>query len=203
MNKVLSIAVAGAALLAGGCTTSTRTAPVEVTRYHLGQPLERTTVAVEPMTGAAQISPEYQLYADAVATELERLSYVRSRSDMASGYIAAVSFTRASRGSYREQPPVSIGLGGGGISGGRRGGGVGLGGGLSFGIGGKTREVTGTELAVQLRRRSDNTTVWEGRAVTESVSGKPGSDPREAAARLAQALFRDFPGESGVTTTVK
>jgi hypothetical protein len=68
---------------------------------------------------------------------------------------------------------------------------------LSFGIGGKTREVMATELTVQLRRRSDNTTVWEGRAVTESVSGKPGSDPRDQAAqRLANALFRDFPGES-------
>jgi hypothetical protein len=202
VNKSLSLAVAGAALLAGGCTTSYRTAPVDVTRYHLGQPLERTTVAVEPMTGASQISPEYQLYADAVAAELERLGYVQSRSDMASGYIAAVSFTRASRGAFREAPPVSIGLGGGSISGGRRSA-VGVGGGLSFGIGGKTREVIGSELAVQLRRRSDNTTVWEGRAVTESISGKAGSDPRDAAARLAQALFRDFPGESGVTTTVK
>ncbi|MDV3458032.1 DUF4136 domain-containing protein [Sphingomonas sp. HF-S4] len=202
MTRILSIAAAGAALLAGGCTT-TRMAPVDVTRYHLGQPMERTTVAVEPMTGANQISPEYQLYADAVAAELERLAYVQARSDMASGYIAAVSFTRSSRGAFREQPPVSIGLGGGSVSGGRRGGGVGLGGGLSFGIGGKTREVIGSELWVQLRRRSDNTTVWEGRAITESISGKPGSDPREAAARLARALFKDFPGESGVTTTVK
>lgn len=203
MTRILSIAAAGAALLAGGCTTP-RIAPVEVTRYHLGQPMERTTVAVEPMTGANQISPEYQLYADAVAAELERLAYVQARSDMASGYIAAVSFTRSSRGAFREQPPVSIGLGGGSVSGGRRGGGgVGLGGGLSFGIGGKTREVIGSDLWVQLRRRSDNTTVWEGRALTESISGKPGSDPRESAARLARALFKDFPGESGVTTTVK
>lgn len=200
MTKVLSIAVAGAALLAGGCTT-TRTAPVEVTRYHLGSLTERTGIAIEPMTGAAQISPEFQLYADAVAAELQRLGFAPGATG--SGYVAAVSFTRTQLGSYREQPPVSIGLGGGGISGGRRGGGVGLGGGLSFGIGGKTRQVIGSELAVQLRRRSDNTTVWEGRAVTESVSGKPGNDPREAAARLAQALFKDFPGESGVTTTVK
>jgi hypothetical protein len=202
VNKLLCIAAAGAALLAGGCTTTSRNAPVDVTRYHIGTLSERTTVSVEPMTGAAQISPEFQMYADAVGTELERLGFVQSRSDMASGYIAAVSFTRVSRGAYREQPPVSIGLGGGGISGGRRSG-VGLGGGVSFGIGGKTREVYGSELSVQLRRRSDNTTVWEGRAVTESVSGKPGSDPREQAARLAYALFRDFPGESGVTTTVK
>lgn len=202
VNKFLCIATVGAAILAGGCTTGSRVAPVEVSRYHLGQPMERTTVAIEPLSGAAQISPEYQLYADAVAAELERLGYVRSRSDTPSGYIAAVSFTRAQLGSYRERPPVSIGLGGGGISGGR-GGGVGLGGGLSFGIGGKTRQVLGSELSVQLRRRSDNTTIWEGRAVTESVSGKPGSDPRDQASRLAQALFRDFPGESGVTTTVE
>lgn len=202
VNKLLSIAAAGAALLAGGCTTTTRNAPVDVTRYHIGTLTERTTVSVEPMTGAAQISPEFQMYADAVGTELERLGFVQSRSEMASGYIAAVSFTRVSRGAYREQPPVSIGLGGGGVSGGRRSG-VGLGGGVSFGIGGKRREVYGSELSVQLRRRSDNTTVWEGRAVTESVSGKPGSDPREQATRLAYALFRDFPGESGVTTTVK
>jgi hypothetical protein len=200
VNKVLSMAIVGGALLAGGCTTSTRTAPVEVTRYHLGSLTERTGIAIEPMTGAAQISPEFQLYADAVAAELQRLGFAPGTTG--SGYIAAVSFTRTQLGSFREQPPVSIGLGGGGISGGRRGG-VGLGGGLSFGIGGKTRQVIGSELAVQLRRRSDNTTVWEGRAVTEAVSGKPGSDPREAADRLARALFRDFPGESGVTTTVK
>jgi hypothetical protein len=202
VNRFFGIATAGIAILAGGCTTGPRTAPVEVSRYHLGQPMERTTVAIEPMSGAAQISPEYQLYADAVATELERLGYVQSRSEMPSGYIAAVSFTRAQLGSYREQAPVSIGLGGGSVSGGRSGG-VGIGGGLSFGIGGKTRQVLGSELSVQLRRRSDNTTIWEGRAITESVSGTSGSDPRDQAARLAQALFRDFPGESGVTTTVK
>jgi hypothetical protein len=202
VNRIISIAAIGAAFLAGGCATTPRLAPVDVTRYHIGALTERTTISIEPMSGAAQISPEFQLYADAVGAELARLGFVKSSSDMASGYIAAVSFTRSSRGAYREPPPVSIGLGGGSVSGGRRGG-VGVGGGLSFGIGGKTREVTGTELSVQLRRRSDNTTVWEGRAVTESVSGKPGSDPRDEAQRLAYALFRDFPGESGVTTTVK
>ena len=202
MSKPVSLALAGAALLLAGCTTSYRAGPVEVTRYHLGQPMERTSVTVEPMTGAGPVSPEYQLYADAVAAELERQGYVRSLGGSPSGYIAAVSFTRAPRGSFRERPPVSIGLGGGGFDGGRRGG-VGVGGGLNFGIGGKTRDVVGAELWVQLRRRSDNTTVWEGRAVTESVSGTTGSDPRDTAARLAKALFRDFPGESGVTITVK
>jgi hypothetical protein len=154
------------------------------------------------MTGANQVSPEYQLYADAVRAELDRLGYVQSSGATPSGYLAAVSFTRAPRGSFREPPPFSIGLGGGSFSGGRRGG-VGLGGGASVGLGGKTRDVYGSELWVQLRRRSDNSTVWEGRAVSESVSGAKGSDPRDQAARLARALFKDFPGESGITTTVK
>lgn len=203
MIKPLTLALSGAALLLGGCTTSTGMRPVDVTRYHLGQPMERTSVAVEPMSSAATVSPEYQLYADAVAMELSRLGYVSSNGAELSGYIAGVSFARTSRGSFREQPPVSIGLGGGSFGGGRRGGGVGVGGGASFGIGGKTREVIASELWVQLRRRSDNTVVWEGRAVTEGISGKAGSDPRESATRLATALFKAFPGESGVTTTVK
>ena len=121
---------------------------------------------------------------------------------MPSGDLAAVGFTRATVGQFRDRPPVSIGLGGGSFSGGRRGG-VGVGGGLSFGIGGKKRDVIAGELQVQLRRRSDNTVVWEGRAMTESVSGTAGSDPRDGAARLAEAMFKDFPGESGITTTVK
>ena len=200
MTKLMSLALLSAAALIGGCTTTTRDGPVNVTRYHLGQPLtERTSVAIEPMSGAAQISPEYQVYADAVRGELVRLGYVQGADSTQSGYIAALSFNRVSRGMYKERPPVTIGLGGGSYGGGRRGGGVGVGGDVSFGIGGKTREVFGTELWVQLRRRSDNSTVWEGKAVTEAVSDQPGV----TANRLAAALFKGFPGESGVTITVK
>lgn len=198
VNKPMRIALLGVAALIGGCTATTRNAPVDVTRYHLGQPMERTTVMIEPMNIGTTISPEFQLYADAVRTELEQLGYVQSSSDKASGYIAAVSFTRVPRGQFRERPPVSIGLGGGGFDGGR-GGGVGLGGGVSFGLGGKTREVTMTELWVQLRRRSDNSVSWEGRAQIESANDQPAV----TADRLAHALFRGFPGESGITITVK
>ncbi|UYY57650.1 DUF4136 domain-containing protein [Sphingomonas sp. S2-65] len=204
MTKPIRLAVAAvAATLLAGCATTPRQGPVDVTRYHLGQPMERTTVAIEPLTGGGvMMGPEFQTYAGAVGTELARLGYVQSTSSMPSAYIAVVSFRYGPRGTIRQQSPFSIGLGGGGFSGGR-GGGVGLGGGVNLGLGGKTRDVIGTELSVQLRRRSDNSTIWEGRAITESVSGTPGSDPRDQAARLSRALFRDFPGESGVTTTVK
>lgn len=199
MTKPFTLALLAGAALLGGCTATTRNGPIDVTRYHLGQPItERTTVAIEPIGADATVSPEYQLYADAVAIELQRLGYVKGGVDMQSGYIAAVGFTRMSRGAYRERPPVSIGIGGGSYGGGYRGG-VGVGGGVSFGVGGKTRELYVSELSVQLRRRSDNSTIWEGKAVTESA----GDQPVETAGRLARALFKGFPGESGVTITVK
>jgi hypothetical protein len=198
VTKPLTLALLAGAALLGGCTATTRNGPVDVTRFHLGQPItERTTVQIEPSTGIDQASLEYQPYADAVRGELERLGYVSSTSDMASGYIASVGFKRISAGTYRERPPVTIGLGGGSYSGGRRGG-VGLGGGLSFGIGGKTRQAYMVELVVQLRRRSDNNTIWDGKALTETA----GDQTPETAARLARALFKGFPGESGVTITV-
>ena len=200
MTKPLLLALLTGAALLGGCTTTTRNGPIDVTRYHLGQPLtERTTVAIEPIGPDASVTPEYTLYADVVRIELEKMGYVKGGVDMASGYIAAVGFKRTPAGSYREAPPVSIGLGGGSYGGGRRGGGVGLGGGVSFGIGGKTRNLCVSELSVQLRRRSDNSTLWEGRAITQSA----GDQPAETAGRLARALFKGFPGESGVTITVK
>jgi hypothetical protein len=45
--------------------------------------------------------------------------------------------------------------------------------------------------------------VWEGRAQTGGLSGRADTQPRVTAERLASALFRGFPGESGVTTTVR
>ena len=203
MFKPISLALIAATALAG-CTTTARQGPIDVTRYHLGQPMERTSVSLEPMSGAVQVNPEYQTYADAVQTELERLGYVRAASSTDSAYIAGVSFTRTSKGFVKDRPPVTIGLGGGSFSGGgRRGGtGVGVGGDVAFGIGGKTREVFGSELWVQLRRRAGNSVIWEGRAQTQGV-GVENAQPAQTAARLASALFKDFPGESGVTITVK
>jgi hypothetical protein len=110
-----------------------------------------------------------------------------------------MSLTRTSKGMVRKRPPVTIGIGGG-----TYGGNVGVGGDASFGIGGGHAELVDTELAVQLRRRSDNSVVWEGRAVTEGLIGSGKAEqPGFTAHKLAAALFKGFPGESGITITVK
>jgi hypothetical protein len=192
-------AIAGIA--ASGCaTTGSGPRPVDVTRYHLNQPVARGSYALEPLSTNVTVSPEFQSYANAVGREMEKIGFQRAGT-APSDLIVAVAFTRASRGFVEKRPPVSIGIGAGG-GGGYRGG-LGLGGGLGFGLGGGQREVVGSELAVQIRRRADGTTLWEGRAVTDSLEHTPGAQPVFQADRLADALFRNFPGESGITTTVK
>ena len=198
---IRALAVPLAALALGACATTGGggRSGVEVTRYHLNQPIAPGSVAIEPLAAATSISPEYQTYASGVAAELGRLGFAPlAGPGTVSQYIAAVGFQRASRGTVRTPPKFSIGIGGGSFG---RGGGVG--GGLSTGIGSTTRDVLVSELFVQLRRRSDGTIVWEGRAQTGGLSGRDDTQPRLTADRLAAGLFRGFPGESGITTTVR
>ncbi len=109
-----------------------------------------------------------------------------------------MTLTRNFRGIVRDRPPVTIGLGGGSYG---RGGGIG--GGFSFGIGGKRHNIIVSDLGLQLKRRSDGSVMWEGHAVTEGIEGSEDNAPAAIAPRLAHALFQGFPGESGVTITVK
>ena len=199
----ISIALAATPLALSACaTTGSNLGPTEVSRYNLGTPIAPGTVAVEPAPGSMSTGLDYNLYADAVVAEMARIGFAPALTGTTSQYIASVAFTRSSRGAIQTPPKFTIGLGGGSFGGGRRGG-VGLGGGVSTGIGSRTREVYMSELFVQLRRRSDGTVVWEGRAQRPGMSGQPDTQPNATAARLANALFRGFPGESGITTTVK
>jgi hypothetical protein len=199
-SAVLTLAYS-LALAACATTGGPGNGPTEVSRYHLGQPLPAGSVTVEPMAGGGGAGLEFQMYADAVAGELSRIGFAPAPSGTSSQYVAAVSFVRTSRGTIRTPPKFSIGIGGGG--GGGYGGGVGLGGGISTGFGSKTRDLLMSELFVQIRRRSDGTVVWEGRAQRPGMSGQPDAQPAVTATRLADALFRGFPGESGITTTVR
>ncbi|MEJ8631177.1 hypothetical protein P0F65_17895 [Sphingomonas sp. I4] len=105
--------------------------PTDVIRYHLGEPIARGTIRVEPLSATGPASIEFKTYAAAVETALLRNGYSLAQGDAQPEFIATVAFTRANRLGPPRPSPFSIGLGGGSFSGGR-GGGVGLGGGLSF-----------------------------------------------------------------------
>ena len=190
-------ALLGSALALAGCTAQPPQA--RVTRFHLGQPIARGEIVVEPRDPAAEKSLEFTVYARAVADELARVGFRLAPGMAKSELVAVIDVSRGTRAMLDEGSPFSIGIGGGTF--GRH---VGVGGGVTFPVGkSRTSEIIGTQLAVQIKRRSDGTVIWEGRAVSEARSGTPYADPGAAVQRLATALFRDFPGETGRTITVK
>jgi hypothetical protein len=195
---------AGGLLLAAslaGCTTAGGGghAGADVTRFHLGQPIARGQIAIEATDPADSNSIEFRGHAESVARQLTRLGWTVVDAPGRSEQIALVDVDQGSREEMRRRSPITIGIGGG-----TGGWGSGVGAGASFGVGGnRPREVVGTMLAVRIKRRSDGTVFWEGRASTEARADAPEAQSVVAVDRLAEALFRDFPGESGRTIRIR
>lgn len=188
------------ALFLSACATAIPA--VEVTRFHIDNPARSGTVAIEEMAGNPDVGLEFRTYAAAVDQELQRVGFTPAREGAKSDYVALVGFRRTFRepNSYGANgKPVSVGVGGAVGSGGYSGLGLGIG----INLSGKPKGQVITELQVQIRRRADSTTIWEGRAQTEAREGTPASQPGLAAQKLAAALIGGYPGESGRTITVK
>lgn len=184
---------AAPALALGACTATIP--PVEVTRFHLNQPIPSGSVSVAALPGVETDSLEFRTYAAAVSRELARLGYAEGpRSE----YTAEIGYFRDTRERIARRSPITIGIGGGSFGG---GGGIGLGGSFGIGGGGSRADVL-SHLEVRLKRKGDSRPVWEGRAQTIAPQNAPAAQPGLAADKLARALFADFPGESGRTIEV-
>lgn len=191
----LRSAILPSALALAACASGPQNA--EVTRFHLGQSISRGVITVEALPGRDQNSLEFRTYASAIGAELARVGFNVQPDLKGSELVAVADVERGVRpGVGGERSPVSIGIGGGTF--GRN---VGIGLGTSFGLGkGQSNDVEATLLSVQVKRRSDASVIWEGRAQMEDRGNR--LSPDEEVGRLARALFQDFPGESGRTVTV-
>lgn len=175
--------------------------PVEVTRFHDAAALARLaqgTIVVQPVPGFSDAgSLEQASYQAAVLRELQRLGY----REAAAGTSAQVAEVRVERFSFRPdraRGPVSVGVGG---STGSYGSGVGVG--LGFDLSGGPKEQVTTELAVTIRDTASNAVVWEGRANFTVAASSPLAQTQLGAAKIAEALFRGFPGNNGETIEVE
>jgi len=180
---------------------ATAVPPVEVTRFHIANPARSGSIAVEEMAGNPDVGLEFRTYSAAVDQELQRVGFAPAATGARSDYVALVGFRRSFRpmGYGNDRGPVSVGVGGAVGSGGYSGMGLGIG----INLSGRPKDMVSTELQVQIRRRADSTTIWEGRAITQAREGTPAAQPGLAAQKLASALIGDYPGESGRTITVK
>lgn len=196
-NAPLLALATGLALAA--CTT---TPTAEVTRFHLSQPTPSDTIQVVPSPD--QVPPgtatplEFRSYAAIVARDLAAQGF-RPVETGPSAYVAILSVRQTTRAGIPRQSPFSVGIGGGTTS-----GNVGIGGSVSMPVGGpRNTDVRVNEVAVRIRRQSDGTAFWEGRAVSQLGASDTGSSLAAAVPALSGALFKDFPGVSGQTVIVK
>ena len=174
------------------------TGPVEVTRFNRaaeGISYGNGSFGVEVAgESSADRSLSASPYVAAVTREMQRVGYRNptGTSDVVAEIRFGATMIRPDRRS-----PVSVGVGG---STGSYGSGIGLGVGINLG-GGSAAQLQ-TTLSVRIIRRSDQLVIWEGSAVQSAKAGSPAAQPAIAASKLAEALFKDFPGVSGETIRV-
>ena len=196
MNK-LPLAAAALALVLSGCVAPI--GPVEVTRFHVPDTarLGRGAVAVEPAPGMVADSLEWRTYAAAVGRQLTLAGY-REQMAGAGDQVAYVRLRRQTYQPQRNRGPVSVGVGG---STGSYGSGLGLG--IGIDLSGPPPEVVETELAVTIKDRASGQALWDGRSSFVVTAKSPLAGSQLGAAKMAEALFKGFPGNSGETIQVK
>jgi hypothetical protein len=182
----LLLAASLAACASGGGGKRPAGGGLEVARFHLGDPVARAQIAVEPFDKADANRPEFPAYAAAVGRQLSRLGWTVVPTTTGSEQIALIDLEQGSREAIAALSAARIGRG---VS--------------STLPAGTSADVTASLLEVAIRRRSDGTVFWEGRAVGEARTGSPDAARTAVVERLAEALFRDFPGESGRTIRLK
>lgn len=196
-HPYLRTAAIAATALVAACAGTSRQA--DVTRFHLGQPVARSTVFVAPANAADASSLEFRTYAGAVTEELRQAGFTPAPSLAQAEITAVVDARQTTREALDRGSGLSIGIGGGTF--GRN---VGIGGSVNIPVGQRRpNEIAVSMLALQLKRRSDNSVVWEGRAMTEARAGTDAAALSAVVPALADALLRDFPGPSGQTVRVK
>ncbi|HYI41777.1 MAG TPA: DUF4136 domain-containing protein [Allosphingosinicella sp.] len=182
----LLLAAALAACAGGGGKERPVAGGVDVARFHLGEPVARAQIAIEPFDKADGNRPEFPAYSAAVARQLSRLGWTVVPTTIGSEQIALIDLEQGSREAVAALSAARIGRG------------------LSAAApAGTSANVTASLLEVAIRRRSDGTVFWEGRAVDEARTGSAEAARTAVVERLATALFRDFPGESGRTIRVR
>ena len=193
-------AVLVAALAMTGCAATAPVFPTEVTRFR-ADTVERGTISLAPEQGVND-GPAFDSYARAVGDALTAQGYTVVSAGAGAAFIARIGFSSDTR-SVRGPAPFTLGLGVGGGSYGRGGGvDVGVGGGIPIGKR-EVRDDTAATLSVRINRRAGDLGVWEGTAQTRLIGRAGTGDANAIAAKLANALFKGFPGESGRTITVK
>jgi hypothetical protein len=192
----MALAATGAAAMAlAGCATNSG---IDVTRFHLNQPIPSDSIELQPAPGVDPNGLEFRNNAAVVAADLAANGFRQPERPGVSGYIGVLRVEQSSQFRQGNSSRATIGIGG--ATGGSN---LRVGGNVQVPVGGGGgNTVLVNTLSLQMRRRSENTTVWEGRAVEQVPRNAQGS-LSASVPRLSRALFQNFPGPSGQTVRVQ
>ncbi|WP_305097127.1 DUF4136 domain-containing protein [Croceibacterium aestuarii] len=185
-----------AALALAGCA-QTVVSPVSVTRFIGNEPARLGEGSISVRAATDGNSLEFAAWKQAVAAELAKLGY-RVVENEVSAQVAEVRVERARDLPEPRRGPVNVGVGG---STGSYGSGVGVG--LGVDLSGPPPEVTDNRLRVVIKDNGTGQALWEGRAEFSASANSDYASAQAAANKMAAALFKGFPGESGTTIEVK
>ena len=198
--RKFALPLLAACALTSACATPAYVSPVQVTRFVSESPavLGQGTVQIAAAPGLDADSLQFSIYADAVSAELRELGYAVV--DQGAAQTAMVSIQNGIARGEGRRSPVSVGAGG---STGSYGSGVGVGVGINLGsLSGPPAERIEREMFVALQSNGMTTNLWEGRATMVATTNSDYAADAAAAARMADALFEDFPGNSGETIEI-
>lgn len=170
----------------------------DVTRFHDLPPADGQTVQIMAKDPARQGTLEFQRYADMVGARLAALGYRPPEPGTPSDLVAGIDYgVGPGRQALRDgDGGSSVGVG---VGGGSRGG-VSVGLSTAFNLsGGEGEPLYVRRFYMDLTRRATDERLFEGRAESEGRT----RDLSLVMPYLVDALFQEFPGESGVTTEVK
>ncbi len=183
--------IAFIAISLGGCS---RSIVSDVTRFHNLPAPNGETIEVVSMNPDLQQSLEFGQYAELIGKYLGANGY-RPPGGGPSQLIARIGYDiRPAEGVIDGGPRSSVGIG---VGGGGRHTNVGIG--MSIPLGKKeVRQDYIRILSLEIIRRDTGVKLYEGRATSRGQESLPLTMPL-----LVDALFQDFPGESGTSNKVR
>jgi len=177
MKTIPFVALAATTLLAGCESIMPDSAPpprTEAYRAHPDQPIARAPIAIGPVNLARADYPLVRAAVAAVSSELAALGFTPVADVGQAALLGTVDLSTGTASELVANAPA--------------------------GLRGTTTLPPGapsTGLVVEIRRRSDASLLWQGRAAT--FRPPRNGDPATLAGPLAHALFLGFPGQWGRT----
>ncbi|MFN3233380.1 MAG: DUF4136 domain-containing protein [Alphaproteobacteria bacterium] len=189
------IGIIAIALVLSACAQSIKS---DVTRFHRLEAPQGAAVAIVAPDQRKQGSLEFERASSLLMGHLARHGFVPA-GETPPVYIAHLDYGQSPVGDFDDRPSSSLSIGVSGGSGGYHGGGVGVGFGTSFPVGEPRGGSASREVTLEIDRVDTGERVFEGRA--RSIG--PARNFEGALPYMIDALFEDFPGQSGTTVTVE